>query len=173
MVSADTKNYWYRLIRKVLLLVLIGISLSIKNLSVVPCSEKSSDKDRYTDEDIEIIKILAPLTDNPDILTDNPEFNYGPTSIGVAAWYGNAEIVKILAPLSDNLNIKDEFGETAIVHAAKRGHIEVVKILAPLTDNLNVPNKFGESTIDQAASYAHICGHTEIVKILAPLTKQF
>ena len=156
LVSANTKNYWYRLIRKVLLSVLIGISLSVKNLSVVPCSEKSSDEDRYTNEDIEVIKILAPLTDN---------FHYGPSSIVVAAWYGNAEIVKILAPLDDNLDIQEEFGETAIICAAKRGHTEVVKILAPLTDNLNYPNYFVKRIIDQAAAK----GHTEIVKILASL----
>ena len=45
----------------------------------------------------EIVKILAPLTDNPN----TPERN-GRTPIYKAAWKGHTEIVKILASLTDN-----------------------------------------------------------------------
>ena len=52
-----------------------------------------------TDEDTEIAKILAPLTDNP-----NAPNKYGSTPIHGAAYHGHIEIVKILVPLIDNPN---------------------------------------------------------------------
>ena len=85
---------------------------------------------RLSDEDIEIVKILAPLTDNP-----NAPNNNGDTPIYWAAQKGHTEIVKILAPLTDNPNAPNDDGETPIDWAAENGHTEIVKILAGFTDN--------------------------------------
>ena len=84
-------------------------------------------KSRLSDEDTEIIKVLAPLTVN-----HNAQNRYGCTSILRAALSGHTEIVKILAPLTDNPNAPDKFGGTPIYWAALKGHTEIVKILAPL-----------------------------------------
>ena len=112
----------------------------------------------------EIVKILAPLTDNPNAA---PVWNDGQTPIYWAAVRGHTEIVKILAALTDNPNASsDYFGETPINWAACKGHIEIVKILAPLTGNPNAAEKNGRTPIYWAAKN----GHTEIVRILAPLT---
>ena len=73
----------------------------------------------------EIVKILAPLTDNP-----NTPDKYGVTPIYRAAYLGHTEIVKILAPLTGNPNASDETGQTPIHMAALNGHTEIVKILA-------------------------------------------
>ena len=60
-----------------------------------------------SDEDYEIVKLLAPLTDNP-----NAPNKYGSTPIHEAAMNGHTEIVKILAPLTDNPNTLNNFGWT-------------------------------------------------------------
>ena len=112
-------------------------------------------------ENTEIIKILAPLTDNPNAPTET-----GWTPMHGAAYYGHTEIVKILAPLTNNPNPPDKDGKTPIHMAAWKGHTEIVKILAPLTDNPNAPTDNGYTPIYWAAEN----GHTEIIKILAPLT---
>ena len=109
----------------------------------------------------EIVKILAPLIDNPNAAMYN-----GMTPIFLAASIGHTEIVKILAPLTNNPNTPDYYGITPIHKAASRGHTEIVKILAPLTDNPNTPDKNGKTPIYMAA----MNGHTEIIKICAPLT---
>ena len=114
------------------------------------------------DEDTEIVKIIAPLTDNP-----NTPDKYGRTPMYWAAQYGYTEIVKILASLTDNPNAADQNGETPIYRAACNGHTEIVKILAPLTDNPNTPDQDGKTPIYSAA----LRGHTEIVKFLAHLTE--
>ena len=62
-----------------------------------------------TNENTEIVKILAPLTDNPNV----PDKN-GDTPIHEAAFSGHAEIVKMLAPLTDNPNAPNKYGETPI-----------------------------------------------------------
>ena len=46
-----------------------------------------------------MVKILAPLTDNP-----NAPDNNGQTPIYLAAANGHTDMVKILAPLTDNPN---------------------------------------------------------------------
>ena len=117
--------------------------------------------ERSSDEDIEIVKILAPLTENP--IAPN---KYGNTSIHTATQNGHIEIVKFLASFTDNPNAPNKDGETPIYWAANYGHTEIVKILAPLTDTPNAPNNNGETPISLAA----FKGHTEITKILAPLT---
>ena len=95
--------------------------------------QKICDQQRSSNDNTEIVKILAPLTDNPHA----PD-NIGRTPIHRAADKGHTEIVKILAPLTENPNAPDEDGETPIYWAAQNGHTEIVKILAPLTDNTNV-----------------------------------
>ena len=110
----------------------------------------------------EIVKILAPLTDNPNAPNKN-----GNTLILYAASNGHTEIVKILIPLTDNPNAPNEIGWTPIHYAASNGQIEIVKILAPLTDNPNAPNYHNGGTPIYKAEHN---GSTEIVKILASLT---
>ena len=78
-------------------------------------------------ETVKILKILAPLTDNP-----NAALKSGWPPIYKAAYNGNMEIVKILAPLTDDPNAPDKDGFTPIYHAAQNGHTEIVKILTPL-----------------------------------------
>ena len=112
-------------------------------------------------EDTEIVKVLAPLTENPNAPNEN-----GVTPIHRAAYHGYSEIVKILVPLTDNPNAPDVNGRTPIYCAANRGHTEIVKILVPLTYNPNTPDEHGRTPLYWAA-YG---GHTEIFKILAPLT---
>ena len=85
--------------------------------------ESCMKEEKLTDEDIEIVKILAPLTDN----SNAP--NTGKTPIYQAALNGHTEIVKILVPLTDNPNAPDDDGETPIDVAANNGHTEIVKIL--------------------------------------------
>ena len=113
------------------------------------------------DCDDNTIRILAPLTDDP-----NAPNKLGRTPIHWAAHKGNIEIIKILAPLTDNPNAPNKDGETPMHHAAYNGHTEIVKFLAPLTDNPNAQDKHGYTPI----YWATCKGHTEIVKILAPLS---
>merc|ERR1712020_472724 len=98
------------------------------------------------DEEIEIVKLLAPFTDDA-----NAPNKDGDTPIHWAARRGHTEIVKILAPLANNLNVPDKSGNTLIHHAALDGHAEIVKILAPLMDNPNSPNHKGRTPIFKAA----------------------
>ena len=111
-------------------------------------------KEDLSDEENNIVKILAHLTDKP-----NTPDEYGRTAIYLAAQNGHAQIVKILMALSDNSNCPDNYGDTPIYWAARRGHTEIFKILAPLTDNPNAPNTDGNTPIYFAAH----SGYTEIV----------
>ena len=52
---------------------------------------------------IEVVKILAPLKDNPNTLD-----KYSRTSSDRSALKGDIEIAKILAPLRDNLHASNE-----------------------------------------------------------------
>ena len=76
----------------------------------------------------EMVKILAPLADNP-----NAPGNNGDTPIYWAARNGHTVIVKILAPLADNPNAPNKYGKTPIHVATWYGHKEIVKILDSLT----------------------------------------
>ena len=60
-------------------------------------------------EDIQVVRVLAPLTQNPNA----PDKN-GRTPIFEGARRGYTEIVKILAPLTENPNASDIYGETPI-----------------------------------------------------------
>ena len=62
---------------------------------------------------LEIVKILAPLAENP-----NTPDSEGLTPIHWAAIKGYLEIIKTLAPLSDNPNAPDNNGITPINLAA-------------------------------------------------------
>ena len=90
----------------------------------------------------EVVKILAPLTDNPNAPIEN-----GTTAIYWATSDGHTEIVKILAPLTDNPNAPEKNGVTPLHLAASNGHTEIVKILAPLTNNHNTPDINGMTPI--------------------------
>ena len=111
-------------------------------------------------EDTKIIKIIAPLMDNPN----SPNAS-GSTPILFSALNGHTEIVKILAPLTSNPNVPNKWGDIPIYWASVKGYTEIVKILAPLTDNPNAPFSNGHTPIHEAAYN----GHTDIVKILTPL----
>ena len=118
-------------------------------------------KKDLSDEDIEIVKILVPLTDDP-----NASDKHGRTPIHWAAKYGCTEIVKILASLTENPNSPAINGMTPIHWAADRGHIDVVKILTSLTNNPNPSDVIGDTPIFRAVYMER----TETVKFLAPLT---
>ena len=111
-------------------------------------------------EDTKIIKIIAPLMDNPN----SPNAS-GSTPILFSALNGHTEIVKILAPLTSNPNAPNKWGDIPIYWASVKGYTKIVKILAPLTDNPNAPFSNGHTPIHEAAYN----GHTDIVKILTPL----
>ena len=150
-------------------------------------------KRKFSDEDLKILKILAPLTQNAQT-----DFRAGISKNCLA---NNVEIIKILAPLTVDPNalsyscllcdtvIKKESwrihqigrhngksnftsialygaGTTPIHMAALMGCTEIVKILAPLAGSFNFLDCWGRTPIYLAA----LKGHTEIVKILAPLT---
>ena len=92
----------------------------------LPCYSSSAIQERIRDicntwgstqEDLEIVQILASLTDNP-----NAPDKDGLTPIHAAAYNGHTEIVNILAPLAANPNAA--FGD-------------VSKIVASMWDNLD------------------------------------
>ena len=111
-------------------------------------------------EDTKLLKIIAPLMDNPN----SPNAS-GSTPILFSALNGHTEIVKILAPLTSNPNAPNKWGDIPIYWASVKGYTEIVKILAPLTENPNAPFSNGHTPIHEAAYN----GHTDIVKILTPL----
>ena len=117
--------------------------------------------------DVEIVKILTPLTKS---IKTSKKFIHDLIHMAIygygLAYGGHAEIIKFLAPLVKNPNALDKDGRTPINKASSLGHTEIVKILAPLSENPNAPNEDGWTPIHRAAFH----GHTEIVKILAPLT---
>ena len=83
-----------------------------------------------SDENTEIVKILAPLTDNP-----NSPDNDGDTPIYMAARKGHTEIVKILASFTDSPNSPEIHGRTPILEAVQSSYTEIVKILVPFITN--------------------------------------
>ena len=76
-------------------------------------------------ENTEIVKILAPLTDNPNAPDEN-----GWTPIHEAALNGHTEIVKILTPLTNNPNAPNNNGRTPIQDAT---NVEICRILKACT----------------------------------------
>ena len=137
----------------------------ISRISTTECPRYSS----Y----LETVKILAPLTDNPNAPDESDDNGDGFTPIHWAVINGHTEIVKILALLTDNPNApckNDMFwmcGMTPIYYAAKLGNTEIIKFLIPLTDNPNAPDEDGKTPVYWAALF----GFTETVKILAASTE--
>ena len=85
--------------------------------------------DAYEDEignGIEVVKILAPLTDNP-----NAPNNNGSTPIYWASENGHTEIVKILAPLTDNPNAPNDDGQTPMDVAKSKDIRDILKSYEP------------------------------------------
>ena len=68
----------------------------------------------------EIVKILAPLTGNPNAPNNERE-----TPIYYAAYHGHTEIVKILAPLTADPNALNKYGQTPI-RVAKNEEIRTI-----------------------------------------------
>ena len=85
---------------------------------------ESCEKQELSDENTEMVKILAPLTDNPNA----PDRN-GDTPIHEAAENGHTEIVKILVPLTDNPNAPNNKGITPFYWALHNGHTKIVNVL--------------------------------------------
>ena len=109
--------------------------------------------------DILIIKILAPLTDNP-VPQDTVN---GETALHSAAFRGYTEIVQILAPLTSNPNASNIQNRVTPIHlAAENGHTKIVKILTSLTSNPITSTRLGDTPIHYAAQN----GHTEIIKLI-------
>ena len=84
-------------------------------------------KKELSTENTEIVKILAPLTENPNAA----DRIYKATPIYWAAIWGQTDIVKILAPLTNNPNSPSGTTYTPIHWAVRGGHEEIVRILAP------------------------------------------
>ena len=124
---------------------------------------KCCQKEETSHEDTEIVKILAPLTDNL-----NAPDGDGYTPIYNAANNGHTEIVKFLAQLTGIPNPPNENEDrgTPIFKASFLGHTEIVKFLAPLTNNPNAPDELGITPIYVAAKE----GHSKIVEFLSHLT---
>ena len=155
-LSKENQNDWINTIQSVknpekgiAIISYIKWNLKIDAFVDLPCYSRPAVQDDFnrrinkicmkaklSDEDMKIVKILAPLTDNPNA----PNDEYGTTPIHWASCTGNSEIVKILAPLTDNPNAPRHDGSTPIFWAACNGYTEIVKTLAPLTDNPNAPN---------------------------------
>ena len=109
------------------------------------------------DGNVNVIKILAPITKDPISRGD-----YKCTPIHIAAIQGYVDIIKYLAYFTNDPNTPDYNGHTPILAAASKGHIEVLKFLAPLTTNPNRPTNGGTTPIQMA----HSEGHHEFARIL-------
>ena len=155
-LSEENRKHWIKVIQSVKnsdkgIAIISYLRWNLKKdvLADLPCFTSSTVQDEFIDrireichnkepldEDVEIVNILAPLTNNI-----NAQNEYGQTPINWAAYFGHTKIVKILASFTDDPNAPDKNGRTPIYQAAINGHIEIVKILAPLTDNPNAPDK--------------------------------
>ena len=69
--------------------------------------KNSDSREGISDEELEIVKLIILLTDNP-----NAPNEFGESPIYWAAYNGHTEIVKILAPLTDNPNAPNNYGYT-------------------------------------------------------------
>ena len=74
---------------------------------------------------VDVIKYLAPLTENPNPQTLHTLY----TPIHLAAIYGKLECVRILAPLCQYPNIPRFDGCTPIQAAEEHGYDEIKRIL--------------------------------------------
>ena len=127
-LSKENRKEWINVITSVknsdkqnAIMTYLQLSLKKEALVDLPCYTNPAIQDKFkkrirkscekwgrsSDEDLEIVKILAPLTDNPNA----PNID-GKTPIYWAAKRGHIEIVKILAPLTENPNVPDKNGKT-------------------------------------------------------------
>ena len=125
------------------------------------CSDEGDEEDCPLEEDIDHVKILAPLTYNL-----NAPDGDGYTPIYNAANNGHTEIVKFLAQLTGIPNPPNENEDrgTPIFKASFLGHTEIVKFLAPLTDNPNAQDYDGNTP-------SSLTKNAEIVRILGTFQK--
>ena len=115
-----------------------------------------------------MIKVLAPLIENPNQLTHcDCSTHHFVAPMHFAAYFGNEDALKVLATFTRNVNIVDKFGRTPLHIAAYFGWINLLKFLAPLMENPNVPDDKGKTSTD----YAKQRGHDEFVRILESYIK--
>ena len=113
-------------------------------------------------DDLEVVKLLAPLLDNP-----NAPNIFGDTPIYLAAKKGNVNLIKILAPLTKNPMTPNNDGDSPMHAAVGKNCLETIKFLASLTDDPITPNNDGETPIHYAAENNDL----EVIKFLVGLTK--
>ena len=88
-------------------------------------------KQKSSAEDMEIVKMLAPLTENLNAdVQDDFRKKIWQNCQKRESSDEDTDIVKILAPLIDNPNALDSVGRTPAYLAGLNGHTEIVKILA-------------------------------------------
>ena len=104
---------------------------------------------------LNIIKILAPITKNPNSIKKQISF----TPMHYAAFNGDIGILKFLVSFTSDLN-SPPFG--TIHMAATKGHTDVLKFLAPLTKHPNEGKFFGNTPIE----FAQRAGHHEFARLL-------
>ena len=76
---------------------------------------------------LEIVKILAPFTENVNFSQSKQADGYTP--ILEAAFHGYIDIIKYLTSLTKNVNVPDDIGRTPLDVAKQHGHDEVVRFL--------------------------------------------
>ena len=112
------------------------------------------------DGHLNIIKILAPITRNPNSIGDDMDIG---TPILIAAFEGHVGIIKFLVTfIDDNSIVTDYVNLTPILSAAYNGHIGVLKFLAPLSKNPNGGFIDGNTPIQLAQEH----GHHEFARLL-------
>ena len=118
---------------------------------------------------LNVIKVFAPITENP-----NSHSHYGGTQFHQAAINGNAEILKFLFPFTAGDPFRFYFptssGEPLIYVVAGYGHIDILKFLAPLTKNPNSKVGWGEGA-ETPIERAQSGGHHEFARILETYIK--
>ena len=81
---------------------------------------------------LEILKILAIFTDNPNAKCKSNKL----TPIHIAAYYNHLEILKFLVPLVKDPFIPNSRGWNALDIAGQKGHSEIVKYLTSVNEGL-------------------------------------
>ena len=119
------------------------------------------------DGSMDIIKILAPIMDNPNAHYDHEGLEES-TPITWAACGGNLDMVKYFTSFIEDPK-SQKYIQTVndgINEAAFHGHLDIIKHLTKFTDNPNAPDKANGRTPISGAAYR---GHQDIVEYLAPL----
>lgn len=117
---------------------------------------------------VDIIKILAPLTEDPNFSWPHPKRYH--------SFCNDTDDSDPAHSDDDEDAIAEALGEYVPIYmAAKNGHAEIVKILAPMVNNPNA-SVFINHEIDQVGRctpihIAAINGHADVIDILAPLVE--